>query len=73
VWFRGFMFGNSYRDSFITTLGVKTDFINFGYSYDITISELTPSTGGSHEISMVINFPCVRRKVKFRSVACPSF
>lgn len=73
VWFRGFMFGNSYRDSFITTLGIKTDYINFGYSYDITISELTPSTGGSHEISVVFNFPCVRRKVKFRSVACPSF
>ena len=73
LWFRGFMFGNSYRDSFITTLGIKTDYINFGYSYDITISELTPSTGGSHEISVVINFPCVRRKVKFRSVACPSF
>ncbi|MEY2937624.1 MAG: hypothetical protein RL062_213, partial [Bacteroidota bacterium] len=73
VWFRGLMFGNTYRDSFICTLGLQTEHLRIGYSYDITISELTPSTGGSHELSLVINFPCAKRKVRFRSVACPSF
>ena len=73
AWFRGFLFGNTYRDSFIATLGLKTEYLNFGYSYDITISELTPSTGGSHEISVMVNFPCLRSKVKMRSMSCPSF
>lgn len=73
VWFRGLMFGNTYRDSFITTLGIETQYLRFGYSYDITISELTPSTGGSHEISVIGNLPCVKRRPKFRQMQCPSF
>jgi type IX secretion system PorP/SprF family membrane protein len=52
VWFRGLLFGQTYRDAFIATIGVQTDVVRFGYSYDITISELTPSTGGSHEVSL---------------------
>jgi type IX secretion system PorP/SprF family membrane protein len=73
VWFRGLLFGERYRDSFITTIGVQTDVIRIGYSYDVTISELTPSTGGSHEISMQILFDCRKKKVKFRTIQCPSF
>lgn len=73
VWFRGLLFGERYRDSFITTIGIQTDVIRIGYSYDVTISELTPSTGGSHEISMQINFDCRKKKVKFRTIQCPSF
>ena len=73
AWFRGFLFGNTYRDSFIATLGLKTEYLNFGYSYDITISELTPSTGGSHEISMGINLKCKKKPKNFRKISCPSF
>jgi type IX secretion system PorP/SprF family membrane protein len=73
IWFRGLLFGARYRDSFIATIGIQTDVVRFGYSYDVTISELTPSTGGSHEVSLAINFDCRRKKVKFRTIACPSF
>jgi hypothetical protein len=73
VWFRGLLFGESYRDAFITTLGIQTDVIRFGYSYDVTVSELTPATGGSHEVSLTINFDCKKKKPKFRTIACPSF
>jgi type IX secretion system PorP/SprF family membrane protein len=73
VWFRGLLFGQTYRDSFITTIGIQTDVIRFGYSYDVTISQLTPSTGGSHEVSLGINFDCRPKKAKFRTIACPSF
>lgn len=73
VWFRGLLFGETYRDAFIATLGVQTDVIRIGYSYDVTISELTPATGGSHEVSLTINFECKRKKQKFRTIACPSF
>ncbi|MFN0030569.1 MAG: type IX secretion system membrane protein PorP/SprF [Flavobacteriales bacterium] len=73
LWFRGLLFGEKYRDSFIATIGIQTDVVRFGYSYDVTISELTPSTGGSHEVSLGINFECRKKKVKFRTIACPSF
>jgi type IX secretion system PorP/SprF family membrane protein len=73
LWFRGFLGGNNYRDSFIATIGIQTDVVRFGYSYDVTISELTPSTGGSHEVSLGINFECRQKKKKFRTIACPSF
>jgi type IX secretion system PorP/SprF family membrane protein len=73
IWFRGLLFGEKYRDSFITTIGIQTDVIRFGYSYDVTISALTPSTGGSHEVSLTINFDCRPKKTKFRTIACPSF
>jgi len=73
VWFRGLLFGEKYRDSFITTIGIQTDVIRFGYSYDVTISELTPSTGGSHEVSLGFNFECRKKKKTLRTIACPSF
>ncbi len=73
IWFRGLLFGARYHDSFIATIGIQTDVVRFGYSYDVTISALTPSTGGSHEVSLAINFDCRKKKVKFRTIACPSF
>ena len=73
LWFRGLLFGEKYRDSFIATIGIQTEVVRFGYSYDVTISELTPSTGGSHEVSLGINFECRQKKKKFRTIACPSF
>jgi type IX secretion system PorP/SprF family membrane protein len=73
VWFRGLLFGQRYSDSFIATLGLQNDNIRVGYSYDITVSALTPATGGSHEVSLGINFDCRPRKPKFRTIACPSF
>jgi type IX secretion system PorP/SprF family membrane protein len=73
VWMRGLLFGEKYRDAFIVTLGLQTDMIRVGYSYDVTISELTPATGGSHEVTLGINFECSAKKKKMRTVACPSF
>jgi len=73
IWYRGFLFGKEYSDAFIVTLGIQTDVIRFGYSYDVTVSELTPATGGSHEVSMAIQFDCRKAKTKFRTISCPSF
>ncbi len=66
VWYRN-------KDAFIALVGIQTDVIKFGYSYDVTISELTPSTGGSHELTMTINFDCRPARTKFRTISCPSF
>ena len=72
IWYRGIMF-TEYQDAFIVTLGIKTDVVQFGYSYDLTVSQLTPATGGAHEISMTIQFDCRGKRSKFRTINCPSF
>jgi type IX secretion system PorP/SprF family membrane protein len=72
IWYRGIIL-TDYKDAFIVTLGIKTDVVQFGYSYDLTISQLTPSTGGAHEISMTIQFDCRGKRSKFRTINCPSF
>ena len=72
IWYRGIL-GTQYRDAFIVTLGIQSDVIKFGYSYDVTVSDLTPATGGSHEVSMALNFDCRAKRIKFRSPPCPGF
>ena len=72
IWYRGIMF-TDYKDAFIVTLGIKTDVVQFGYSYDLTVSQLTPATGGAHEVSMTIQFNCRGKRSKFRTINCPSF
>lgn len=66
VWYRN-------KDSFIVLLGIQTDVIKLGYSYDVTISKLTTATGGAHEVTMGINFKCKPKRRTFRTISCPSF
>ena len=72
IWYRGILF-TDYRDAFIVTLGLESDVVRFGYSYDVTVSELTPATGGAHEVSMTIQFDCKGKRSKFRTINCPAF
>ncbi len=67
--------GTWYRfgDSFIILLGVDTERFKVGYSYDLTTSQLTTQTAGSHEISFAMNFNCKPTKKKFRAINCPAF
>ena len=66
VWYRN-------KDAFIITLGLESEYIKVGYSYDITISRLSLGSGGSHEVSMGLNFACKPKKKSFRTISCPSF
>jgi len=66
VWYRN-------KDSFIATIGIETDVLKIGYSYDVTLSKLGISSGGAHEVSLGINFPCKPKKKRFRTISCPSF
>lgn len=71
IWYRGIAFVDRYTDAFIISLGIKMSEFNFTYSYDLTISELTLASGGSHEVSLIYKLPCRRnRKDKVRSVPC---
>jgi type IX secretion system PorP/SprF family membrane protein len=43
-------------DALIFGVGVEIGMYTFGYSYDLTVSSLSPNTGGSHEVGFRINF-----------------
>lgn len=66
TWFRN-------RDAFILTVGLSTNSLRIGYSYDVTVSRLTNQSGGSHEVSMGIYLKCKKKSKKYRTIACPSF
>lgn len=67
----GFWYRN--KDAFIAVAGVQTKFFKFGYSYDVTVSKLNNSTGGSHEITLSFIADCKPKKKKFRTISCPVF
>jgi type IX secretion system PorP/SprF family membrane protein len=70
-----FVAGLWYRnsDAMIALLGVQNKNFKFGYSYDVTINQLAGNTGGSHEISIQMQFECKTKKKKYRVMSCPSF
>lgn len=82
VWYRGIpVMKNEYsdkvsQDAVTFLLGAKFDQFDFGYSYDITISDLGASSGGAHEVSMTYQLALgksskIKRKEKF--IPCPTF
>lgn len=66
VWYRN-------KDAFIATVGIETNNFRMGYSYDVTLSKLGIASGGSHEVSLGIVFPCKPKKKTYRTLSCPSF
>ncbi len=66
IWYRN-------KDAFIVLVGVQTDVLKIGYSYDVTISKLSLASGGAHEVSLGINFNCKPKRKTFRTISCPSF
>ena len=83
VWYRGLpipglggVTGINNHDALVGLAGFKYGGFSFGYSYDLTISKLGVSTGGAHEISMILTWdniqkgsPGKRRKYN----PCPTF
>jgi type IX secretion system PorP/SprF family membrane protein len=70
LWFRQ-NFNNS--DAFIALIGFYMDSFKVGYSYDITVSELSNQSGGAHELSFTLQFGCRKKRVKWRTARCPTF
>ncbi|MEQ9440923.1 MAG: type IX secretion system membrane protein PorP/SprF [Cyclobacteriaceae bacterium] len=64
------------QDAVVFLLGMKYEQFNIGYSYDVTISSLGPTSGGAHEISLAYHFHNPNRrkpKMKFKDIPCPTF
>jgi type IX secretion system PorP/SprF family membrane protein len=81
-WYRGKPFqknviGTVQQDALIFLLGIYLKDFTVGYSYDFTISPLSTSAGGAHEISIVYEFTAkpLHRGVKKRNrlIPCPTF
>ncbi|MFI5148492.1 MAG: type IX secretion system membrane protein PorP/SprF [Bacteroidia bacterium] len=66
LWYRN-------MDAFILLLGADLGTFRVGYSYDVTMSRLTNSTAGAHEISFSMGFACKKHKPHYRLGSCPSF
>ena len=61
-------------DSFILMIGLIQDSFKFGYSYDITVSELgNHNTLGAHELSFTLFMPCRSKSKSFNTISCPQF
>lgn len=75
LWYRGNFGGDKFMssDSFIALVGLQKGIFKFGYSYDVTVSALSNATGGSHELSVGLQFECRPKKKRFRAISCPSF
>lgn len=62
-------------DAFITTIGIRKDIVQVGYSYDFTVSKLN-TNAGAHEISVMFDFgntDAVRDAQKRKkSAECPA-
>ncbi|HLN54898.1 MAG TPA: PorP/SprF family type IX secretion system membrane protein [Bacteroidales bacterium] len=77
LWYRGIPFITSQAgDAVIGLIGIKTDQLHIGYSYDFTISNLISTTSGAHEISLVYEFNNMslgQQRRRIRAIPCPEF
>jgi len=81
VWYRGIPFATSKDvssqagDAIIGMLGIKTDQLNIGLSYDFTISNLITTSGGAYEISLIYSFVSSqgKRGGRIHAIPCPEF
>lgn len=83
LWYRGIPIkkpniSRTNHDALVFLLGYRQESFSIGYSYDVTISSLGFSTGGSHEISIAYqleplerNSPRQRRNKK--ELSCPKY
>ncbi|MEQ8302117.1 MAG: type IX secretion system membrane protein PorP/SprF [Cyclobacteriaceae bacterium] len=81
LWYRGIpvkenTVGNLSQDAAVVILGFQFDQFELTYSYDFTISELGPISGGTHEVALQYKVSIQtnsRSKKKQKYIPCPTF
>ena len=81
VWYRGIpvtqnVKDNISQDAVVAILGFQFEKVEVAYSYDFTVSELGPISGGAHEISLKYKLAINRHsksKRKEKLIPCPTF
>jgi len=81
LWYRGIPIqqnakDNISQDAIVLVLGFQFERLEIGYSYDFTVSELGPASGGSHEIAVKYKLGIqmqAKSKKKEKFIPCPTF
>ncbi len=79
AWYRGIPVlktptGGLSQDAVAILIGLKTNMYSVGYSYDLTINQIGPGTGGAHELSISYEFDTGKPfRKKHTAIPCPKF
>lgn len=81
LWYRGIpiqqnALDNVSHDAMVVILGFQLQQVELTYSYDLTVSELGPISGGSHEVALKYKLDLAtsnRPRKKQRFLPCPTF
>jgi type IX secretion system PorP/SprF family membrane protein len=81
LWYRGIPIKQNVRDNIsqdavVVILGFQLQKVELSYSYDITVSDLGPISGGAHEIALKFKVDLgtrVKTRKKERFIPCPTF
>lgn len=75
IWYRGLPLVKDYlgSDALAFMIGCRFNSFQMTYSYDLTVSNLTPRTGGSHEITLTYESKITPKKRRYRPPTCPPY
>lgn len=81
LWYRGIPIqqnakDNISQDAVVVVLGFQLSNVEVSYSYDVTVSELGPISGGAHEIGLKFKIELatqVKKRKRERYIPCPTF
>lgn len=81
LWYRGIPLQQSVRDhmnqdAIIVILGFRFERLEVLYSYDVTVSQLGPISGGAHEIALKYQMETpvqLKNKKREKPLPCPTF
>lgn len=81
LWYRGIPLqqnakDNISHDAIVVVLGFQLQNVELSYSYDVTVSELGPISGGAHELGLKFKIELATQATKRkreRFIPCPTF
>lgn len=81
LWYRGIPIqqnakDNVSQDAVVVVLGFQLQKVELSYSYDVTVSELGPISGGAHEVGLKFKIELatqVKKRKRERFIPCPTF
>lgn len=81
LWYRGIplqqnALDNISHDAVVVVLGFQLENVELSYSYDVTVSELGPISGGAHEVGLKFKLEHAgqgQKRKRERYIPCPTF